>query len=269
VLQDNIFVGSLVNIILTVENNTKDGIVIFYDIAEDVENYTVLDKKLSQNSVEYILQFWNVGHIIIPPIPVDIRRGNLDIMRMQTDEININILTNIINTENKLRNIKPMKELELTSSLGKILFIITLFAGGSIAILLWNNKSTHEYTKYSQSKLKTTSVQDAIKQIEELPLPENINSLSTEKYYLSLSKICRLYFKESLYINATEMTSDELAEHFNLIGIESKLVDTWKIVSNSADMAKYAKQIPHINQFNIDKNNFINIIKLFHKINSS
>ena len=37
-----------------------------------------------------------------------------------------------------------------------------------------------------------------IKQIEELPLPENINIASTEKYYLSLSSICRLYFKNSI-----------------------------------------------------------------------
>ena len=75
---DTIYVGSLVNIILTVENNTNDEVVIFYDIEEDINNYTVLDKKLSQNSVEYILQFWNEGHIIITPIPVDIKRGKTD-----------------------------------------------------------------------------------------------------------------------------------------------------------------------------------------------
>ena len=65
------------------------------------------------------------------------------------------------------------------------------------------------------------------------------------------------------------MTSDELAQHFKLIGIESELVNSWIVVSNSADMAKYAKQIPHIDQFNIDKNNFINLIKTFNKISSS
>ena len=265
---DTIYVGSLVNIILTVENNTNEEVVIFYDIEEDVDNYTVLDKKLSPNSVEYILQFWNEGHIIIPSIPIDIKKDNFNIMRIKTDEININIFTNIVNSENKLRNIKPMKELELTSLLTKILFLITLLTCGWISILLYT-KRTPEYSKYSQGRFKTSSLKESIKQIEEVPLPENINSESTEKYYLALSKICRTFFKELFYIKATEMTSDELLEHFKLIGTETELVNSWKVVSNSADMAKYAKQIPHIDQFNIDKNNFINIIKLFHKINSS
>lgn len=265
---DTIYVGSLVNIILTVESNTKNEVVIFYDIEEDVDNYTVLHKKLSQNSVKYILQFWHEGHIIIPPISIDIKKGNLDIMRIETDEIDINILTNIINSDNKLRNIKPMQELELTSLLTKILFLITLLTCGWISILLYT-KRTPEYSKYSQGRFKTSSLKESIKQIEEMPLPENINSESTEKYYLALSKICRTFFKELFYIKATEMTSDELAQHFKLIGIESELVNSWIVVSNSADMAKYAKQIPHIDQFNVDKNNFINLIKSFHNIQNS
>ena len=86
---DTIFVGSLVNIIFTVESNTNNEVVIFYDIEEDVDNYTVLDKMLTQNSVEYILQFWNEGKIIIPPIPIDIKKDNQGIMRIVTDEIKI------------------------------------------------------------------------------------------------------------------------------------------------------------------------------------
>ena len=147
--------------------------------------------------------------------------------------------------------------------------IITLITCGWIAILLWNTKHTPAYSKYSQGRFKTSNLEESIKQIEEVPLPENINSESTEKYYLALSKICRTFFKEIFYIKATEMTSDELAQHFKLIGIESELVNSWIVVSNSADMAKYAKQIPHIDQFNVDKNNFINLIKSFHNIQNS
>ena len=87
VFPETIFVGSLVNIIITMENTTKEEVVIFYDIEEDLDNYTLLDKILSQNSVEYILQFWNEGHIIIPPIPVDIKRNNLHIKSTFTTDI--------------------------------------------------------------------------------------------------------------------------------------------------------------------------------------
>ena len=80
---DTIFVGSLVNIIFTVESNTNNEIVIFYDIEEDVDNYTVINKKLYQNSVDYTLQFWNEGDIIIPPIPVDIKNNNQNLRRIK------------------------------------------------------------------------------------------------------------------------------------------------------------------------------------------
>ena len=109
------------------------------------------------------MQFWDVGNIIIPPILIDIKKNNLDIMRTQTGEIKINILTNIVNSENKLRNIKPMKELELTPLLTKILFLITLLTCGLIAILLYT-KRTPEYLKYSQCRFKASSMKESIKQ---------------------------------------------------------------------------------------------------------
>ena len=112
-------------------------------------------------------------------------------------------------------------------------------------------------------------MQESIKRIQKLPLPKIINITSTEKYYLSLSNMCRLYLKDLLYIKATEMTSNEITEHLKLIGIKTELVSYWQNISNTTDLSKYAKDIPHINQFNIDKNNFIEFIKKFHENNSS
>ena len=176
---DTILVGSLVSIKVTVENNTIEEVVIFYDIDEDLDNYTVLDKKLSHNSVNYILQFWNAGPIIIPPIAVDIKSNNLDIKRTETEEIKINILSNIVNFNNKMRNIKPMRKLKLTSSSAIILYLITLLTSGSIAILLWKSKRIPKYKKYTHDTLNTSSMQKSIKKITELPLPKNINSVTT------------------------------------------------------------------------------------------
>ena len=92
---DTIFVGSLVKILVKVENNNKEETAIFYDLDENVEYYTLFDKILTHNSVEYILQFWNAGDIIIPPIIVDIQRSNLNIRKLKTDEIKLIVLTNI------------------------------------------------------------------------------------------------------------------------------------------------------------------------------
>ena len=112
-----------------------------------------------------------------------------------------------------------MIEFELTSTLNKIVFLIILIMGVAIGILIWNTKRNNEYAKISKGTFIPSKIGDSIKQIEELPLPENINSVSTEKYYLALSNICRLFLKDLLYIKAIEMTSDELTEHFKVMGI--------------------------------------------------
>ena len=55
---DTIFVGTVVKITVKVENNKKDEIIIFNDLIVDLDNYTIVDKILSQNSAVYIVQFW-------------------------------------------------------------------------------------------------------------------------------------------------------------------------------------------------------------------
>ncbi len=64
------------------------------------------------------------------------------------------------------------------------------------------------------------------------------------------------------------MTSTELAEYFNYMKIDKDLIDSWIQISSKADLAKYAKQIPPIDDYRKDKINFINLIKSFNKIES-
>ena len=52
IFPDTIFVGSLVNIKLKIENNFDEEVFIFNDIEEDLDNYILLNKKLFPNSVE-------------------------------------------------------------------------------------------------------------------------------------------------------------------------------------------------------------------------
>jgi hypothetical protein len=146
--------------------------------------------------------------------------------------------------------------------------LLSLVAGIVGAGYLWKTKTRQSKSKYLTGSFKISALKESVKEIEDLPLPEIINSESTEKYYLKLSEICRLFFKEVFYIKATEMTSGELAEHFKLIGIEPELVNSWNDVCQFADMAKYASHIPPIDQFTEDKKDYIKLITSFYKIQS-
>ena len=263
---DTIYVGSLVKILVNVLNNDFSEVPIFNDMEEESKSFNVVNKILAKYSVEYTLQLWKEGQVIISPIPVDIKKNNQDIIRLFTDEIQFDVITNILNSKNELRIIKPMQNVELTSPIIKGLFLIVLIVGGAIAVYLLKMKTGYLNPKYSQGTYNKSTLQESIKQIQELPLPDKITTKTTEEYYLALSQICRLFIKKEFYIKATEMTSGELAEHFKSLNFNSELVNSWTKVCSIADMAKYAKQIPNLDQFNKDKTNYIDLIKSFRKI---
>lgn len=265
---DTIYVGSLIEIRVSVEN-IKDGEVpVFYDLEENIEVFAVVDKNLTPNSITYFLQIWNVGKIIIPSIPVDIKLNNLDVSRIETIKIPLNVLSNISTTSNEIRSIKPMKVLDLNSPLKIGLLLLSFISGLAGVGYFWKTKTRQNNFLYSSGSFKNSALKESVKEIQDLPLPELINKETTEYYYLKLSEICRMFFKEVFYIKATEMTSREISEHFILIGIESKLVNSWNDLCKIADMAKYASQIPPINQFTEDKKDYIKLISSFYKIKS-
>tara|TARA_Y100000294_G_scaffold32973_1_gene28335 strand:+ start:627 stop:1505 length:879 start_codon:yes stop_codon:yes gene_type:complete len=266
IIPDTAFVGSLIELQVSVENLQSTEIPVFNEIEGSKEEFTVADKVLTPSSISYFLQFWKVGLIIIPSISVDIKKNNNDVIRIQTSKISVNILSNISTSSNEIRSIKPMKELKLNSTLKLGLLIVLIIAGLVAGGYLWNSKTNLNDLNDLKGSFKISALNESIKKIEDLPLPSKINSETAENYYLKLSEICRLFFNEIFYIKATEMTSRELAEHFAFIGIESELVNSWNKVSQMADKAKYANYIPPIDQFNADKEGYIKLITSFNRV---
>ena len=79
---------------------------------------------------------------------------------------------------------------------------------------------------------------------------------------LKLEVVVMLDKKKILYETThNKKFTINVSEPFN-----SKVVNSWTKVCSIADMAKYAKQIPNLDQFNKDKTNYIDLIKSFHKI---
>lgn len=268
VIPETAYVGSLVEIVVSVENLKIDEVPIFYNFEENIEEYSIINKNLTPNSISYLLQIWKVGKIIIPPISIDIKNKNNDISKFDTNPISLNIITNISNTANEIRSIKPMKEIKINSPLNIGLLILLIFSGLIVGLYLWQSKTKFSSPKFSKGSFEISALNKSIRKIDDLTLPSKINTESTERYYLKLSEICRLFFKEIFYIKATEMTSSEIADHFILIGIDSDLINSWNEVSRNADLAKYASQIPHIDKFTEDKKEYIKLLYSFYKIRS-
>ena len=135
-----------------------------------------------------------------------------------------------------------------------------------LSIYFWKYRKDSQGLHDCEGDYNKSIFQETIHSLQSLEITNNINRRNTEKYYLELSHIFRTFIKEEYFIRATEMTSDELEIYFQSIDIDHKLIHAWSQTNKIADMAKYAGQIPEIDQFNKDREDYINIIKSFHKI---
>ncbi len=263
---DSIYVGTLVSILVTVEDLNNNEVALFKDLDHSSSNFSVRDKILSNSSSMYILQFWESGSVSLPPIIIDIMKFNRHVTQITTEQIKFDIISNLSSETNHLKSIKPMKDLLLTSGLLKILFIIILLIGIIVSYYLWTKRNYYKTARYSQGECVQSNLQDTLNAIKKVPLPKMIDYKSTENYYLKLSRICRKYINNHFYIKATEMTSTQLAKYFKYKKIDRDLIDAWIQISSKADLAKYAKQIPPIDDYHKDKIIFMNLIKSFNKI---
>lgn len=74
IVPEIIYLGSLVELQVSVENLQISEVPIFNLIDEQNEEFTVVNKILSPASISYFIQFWKVGSIDIPPITVEIKK---------------------------------------------------------------------------------------------------------------------------------------------------------------------------------------------------
>ena len=263
---DSIYVGTLTRLTISVNNLHKDEFPEYSDIIDEPDIYSVVERKLSNHSVDYILQLWETGMVIIPSISVQIKKNKQDIDLLKSDIIRISVLSSMNENNSFLRDIKPMYEFKLMNPYETFLYILIFFISTVLAIYLFKFRKINKTDHYYRVDYEKSIYQKTIRQLTILQLPKNINIQTTEEYYLRLSRICRAFISKEYFIRATEMTSEELLIYFQKIGFSTELINTWTQANNIADMSKYAGQIPTLDQFRRDKENFIKIIKSFHKI---
>ena len=263
---DTIYVGALTTLTISVKDLQKGDVPIFPAITQQPDIYLVVDRILSNHSADYILQFWEPGLISIPSIPVVLKRYKQEIITLQSAIIKIPVLSNIKENHSGLRSIKPMQELIFFRF--HIIFIssLLLIVGILFGIYFWKSRKNSIIQKHHKGRYDKSIFNNAIQSLQSLQLPKNINTKTTEEYYLALSHICRTFIKEEYCIRATEMTSKEVEIYFQSISINHELISALSQSNKIADMAKYAGQIPALDQFKRDKEDFIHIIKSFHSI---
>lgn len=178
-----------------------------------------------------------------------------------TDSLKVEVNTIAVDTTKQpLYNIKPIIEVNKSSSKWWLYTLIALLILGLISFLLywfiWRKKPLTEEEKvallppYERAKLA----------LQELDKTNYLENKEIKEYYSELTGIIRKYLDEKVYDHALESTTEELIDRLRLLK-EGNQIDLSKediknidSILRRADLVKFAKSEPDIALAEMDRN---------------
>ncbi len=259
----SIKIGEQITYRIEVEVDTS-SLVVFpegqtFAPLEMIENYQVdatrLDSKFKLIKKYGLTQF-DSGTYTIPRQKILI--GDFT---FYTDSLKVEVRNIAVDTTKQpLYSIKPIVDVDKSSSKWWLYLIIVLLALATVGFLLWwfiwREKPLTEEEKvallppYERAKLA----------LLELDKSNYLANKEIKEYYSELTGIIRKYIDEKVYDKALESTTDELITRLQLLS-EGNQIDLGKediknieTILRRADLVKFAKSEPDIALAELDRN---------------
>jgi len=246
---------------------TETNNVIFPEFKLDslgkVEVVEALATDTLKNRLEkkYLLTSFDSGQYVIPQQKVLINNK-----QFLTDSLLVNVATvKVDTTKQKMHLIKSIKREPKTFDDYKHLWwwaipILLLFA--LILYFIFRKK-----IEKIIPKVYVAPIQEAMQRLKELDEKQLLQQNKIKIYYSELTDIVRTYIEKDIKIPALESTTNELIEtiiDFNessKLGISKETIKQLKEVLQSADLVKFAKSKPIIEEIKGDRNRIEEILK--------
>lgn len=257
-------IGEQIQLKITV-NETNN--VIFpklqLDSLRKVEVIESLPVDTLKNRLEkkYLLTSFDSGQYVLPKQQVII--GN---KKFFTDSLLINVATVKVDTlKQKMFPIKSIKKEPKTLDDYKYLlwWLIPILVILAIVFYYIFRKKEKKETQ----KIYVTPINEALQRLKELDEKQLLEQNKIKVYYSELTDIVRTYLEKDMNIPALESTTSELIETINdfnessNLGISKETIKQLKEVLQSADLVKFAKSKPIIDEIKRDRTITENILK--------
>jgi hypothetical protein len=227
-----------------------------------IKDYTFHDPEERNGRIEerfdFTISVFDTGRYAIPPFPIayfpnDTSSGQYRIIKASAVDIYVqSVLTG--EGAKELKDIKLPRWIEVDYWFwGFLFFFVSLF--GVLAWLGWRyyQKTKNKNTVFSPQKPPRPVHEIALDALETLFDSDLIEAKEFKQFYSELTEIIRTYIEGRYQIKALEETSSEI-----LISIQPKLTDNiqfdlLKELLTLADMVKFAKQTPEIEDIEYSK----------------
>lgn len=249
---DSLSVGEVFNLSITIKNSTDSEKVIFPDSSSFVSELEFLSSRhfkvsSSTDSTEYNLQFFAVENVTIPPLPVRIV-SNRDTNLVFTEPQILLYKQTISSEDDEFKPLKPNFTFPYTIWPYIVGLLLLLVAGFFIWWKFFKNKITEEIQPKAVPEFK-----NPVNELESRLISiKETHSEQIEKdykwFYSELGDALRWYVEELYKIPALESTTREVLRYMDAFGVDVQMVKHSRIVLNEADMTKFAKFKPTLDQ---------------------
>ena len=241
---------------VSVDKGTK---VVFpklqLDSLHKIEVIATLPVDTLKNKLEkkYVLTSFDSGQYVIPQQQVLINNK-----KYLTDSLLINVATvKVDTTKQKMFPIKAVKSepkiLDDYLHLWWLIFPLLVIIGLILYFIL------RKKVKKEVVKVYVPPIKEAMQRLKELDEKQLLKQHKVKLYYSELTEIVRSYIEKDINIPALESTTNELLEtikDFNessKLGISKETIKELKEVLQNADLAKFAKYKPIVEEIKADR----------------
>jgi hypothetical protein len=226
------------------------------DSLKKVEVVEELSTDTLKNLLEkrYLLTSFDSGVYVIPQQIVLINNK-----KFLTDSLMVNVATvKVDTTKQKMFGIKAIQREPKTFDDYKHLFwwLIPIFLILAIILYFVFRKKKEK----AAPKVYVAPIQEALQRLKELDEKDLLKRNEIKIYYSELTDIVRTYIEKDIKIPALESTTNELIEtiqDFNAsskLGISKETISQLKEVLQSADLVKFAKSAPMVEEIKGHRN---------------
>ncbi|HCE54421.1 MAG TPA: hypothetical protein DER05_05190 [Lutibacter sp.] len=238
----------------------KAGKVIFPKFQSDslgkvelVESFPV-DTLKDTYEKKYVLTSFDSGRYTIPKQQVLINNK-----MFFTDSLLVSVASVKVDTiKQQMFPIKAIKSEPKTFDdykpmLWWILLILAVI--GTVLYFIFRKKE-----KKAEPIIVIAPIQEALQRLKELDEKQLLQQNKIKTYYTELTDIVRTYIEKDIYIPALESTTNELINTINdfnessKLGISKETIQQLKEVLESADMVKFAKSKPIVEEIKAHRN---------------
>ncbi|MEQ9279243.1 MAG: hypothetical protein RLN83_07070 [Balneola sp.] len=249
---DSLTVGEIFNFSIAVKNSSPAEKVIFPDsnsFGGDIEFISVKHFKVSaaNDSAQYELQFFGIEDDAIPPLPVKIV-SNADTNLVFSKPYPLFYKQTIASEEDEFKPLKPNYAFPVVLWPYLIGLLILL----AIAFFIWWKYFRNQQTESVEPK-PVPEFKNPIQELESVLLSiKEEHTANSEKdfkwFYSELGDALRWYIEELYKIPALESTTREVLRYMDAFGVDVQLVKHTRTVLNEADMTKFAKFKPTLDE---------------------